>query len=212
MYVYRRPHDYRTDTLRVHLYGDVLVLKWPDQQNSNDALQAVNADQASDNTILLRPAWLFDGATDYFDFPATTYAGVFSFAVALERSDTTSLDPILGTTDDITINTDATISVAGASFDIPEIVPAGVTSIIIVTRDSSDDVSLYYNGTASSSNPQSVSGTVAFSRVGNDGGGSNWFSGKIGELLLWGQDLDDSGTRSATHTILNNKWNSVFWG
>ena len=189
---------------------DQLGSQWDDQLGTNDATQGDGAKQPSSTTIGSLAALEFDNIDDTMPFTQIDFAGEFSIAIAVERGSTAGSDVPLGHDGSNYLQLQSgdyiRMRIAGSHFNfgIPSVVPASVLSIIIVTRDATDGVRVYLNGTESTSGVQTLTGTWSASEIGSSIG-SLLYDGKIGEIILWDEKLSAAEVL-VQHAALNIKW------
>ena len=155
--------------------------------------QAANNKNASQTTISKRPTYEWDGITadgvdDYMDVGATTEAAGFLFSAVL-KVDSTAVDfTVVGGDGDnnyikLTNNTTITVRIAGGSATAFTVAALGTDAhVITVTRDASDDVRVYVDGTESSTGEVNLSGTLTIDQLfAHD---SEYFEGSLAALFL----------------------------
>ena len=181
---------------------------WVDiSDEGNDATAGVG-DRPAVSTIHNRQALHFDGATDFYTIGTElVFAGPYSLAIAFTRDATGTVDPLLGGTDDVTIDNATTITVNGDAFTVAQQVEADKLSVLVVTRNADDEVRLFLDGLESTTGTVTNATTFTFDLIGNDGGASNWLDGTIGEVIVWDRFMYNHEINN-TYQFLQGKWSS----
>lgn len=216
--IYRLHHNFKPtklSNLEIHLSGgDGItsnyygVSEWLDQSsNNNDATQSTQADRPyyGGNRLNGVPAITPDGTNDVLDLASEINMNDFTMFLVLEVS--VANDHILGHSTEVqnllrlsTINCRLKINATDVDFTIST---TADYHILEITRDNSDDINVWVDGGASSSNPQSNADLWTVNQIFDtvSGFGAN----DVLELIVYSEEKS-SGDRTTVREYLEDKY------
>ena len=134
----------------------------------------------------------FDGTNDYISISSTSFTGTFTMSSWVNVDDISSGRPIVGDTGNdnwfkIVDADTAGIRIAGGTateWDAGMTFSTGSWAYIAVVRNSSNEIIVYVNGVAYTSNQPTLSGTYVINALGQKGNGQYW-DGAISSVSLY---------------------------
>lgn len=172
-------------------YLEGMVSRWEDFFGANDTSTLTLAQRPAflSNQINGRPALSGDGVDDYLSLSAITKAAGFCISAVVKCDSTASNFTILGGTDandyiKLTNNTTITVRIAGGAATAFTVGALGTTAhVISVTRDATDKVRVYVDGTESSTGEIELSGDFTIAQIFAHG--SEYLAGNIADLQIF---------------------------
>ena len=154
-----------------------------------------------------RPVIRGDGVDDYLGVSELSLQGAFAisavFQCAAEPSAITLLGKDANNYITLTDNTTVTVGIAGASQAFTVSAIGTAAHILTVTRDESNAVNVYLDGTVSTTGAKTVAGTLALEQVMANGGG--YFAGDVAEVLVY-DGAKTAGDLARLHTHLARRY------
>lgn len=190
------------------VYSDAVSL-WDDQANTANVTKSSFAarpywqERSGPNE---RPTLVFDGSDDSLSAGVSqSLTAAFTVAWVGRQAISSTNDPIIGETNNnisLISNTSLEVRASGVAVTFTISSVGDVYRSIIVTRDGSNNVSVFVNGVLAAAS-QVLAGTLSFTHVGSDG--TNYYLGDLSELVVYSKALTATEI-SGLHTYFKQKY------